>query len=240
MVPGQERLNRNASMTTRDELRQFADSARRSVDPGLQNDLRGQPISAGSCLHASLIFVLLLRRFGRGTARIRGGGPPTSGCLDRSGELRGHYWVDVLTSERDAFVVDVTADQFGYEQVVVMPLPESLLRYRPGPQDEVDEAFGEVVAEYRCRDLLAARYRKEPVAAARKDHLLVRTGGGMLDAMLTIATVPGDEVGPTHKKYWYELSDGRRIAFGYSRREALDLLLQCATDGGWTVFKPLN
>ena len=76
------------------------------------------------------------------------------------------------------------------------------------------------------------------MAAASKDHLLVRTGGGMLDAMLTIATVPGDEVGPTHKKYWYELR--RRIAFGYSRREALDLLLRCATEGGWTVFKPLN
>lgn len=143
-------------MKTSDELRQFAALARRSVEPGLQHDAAGRAISAGSCLHASLIFVLLLRRFGRGTARIRGGGPPTAGCLDRTGALRGHYWVDVLSLEGDAFVVDVTADQFGYEPVVVLPLPESLQRYRPGPQDEVDEAFGEVVAEYGCRDLLAA------------------------------------------------------------------------------------
>ena len=143
-------------MTTSDELRQFAALARRSVESGLQQDDAGQPISAGSCLHASLVCILLLRRFGRGTACIRGGGPPAAGCLDASGELRGHYWVDVLTPEGEAFVVDVTADQFGYESVVVLDQLDSLHRYRPGPQAEVDEAFGGLAVEYGCRDLLAA------------------------------------------------------------------------------------
>lgn len=143
-------------MKASDELRQFAAITRRSVEPGLQQDALGQPISAGSCLQASLVFILLMRRFGGGSARIRGGAPPTAGCLDRSGTLRGHYWVEVLTAEGTTFVVDVTADQFGYEPVVVLPLPESLQLYRPGPQDEVEEAFGKAVAQYGCHDLLAA------------------------------------------------------------------------------------
>jgi hypothetical protein len=144
------------SNTSSDELRQFADLARRSVEPGLQHDLRGQPISSGACLDASLIFVELLRRFGRGTAQVRGGGLPGAGALDARGTWRGHYWVEVVTPEGEAFVVDVTADQFGFEPVIVLPLQESIQRYRPGPQDEVDEAFGDLAVEYGCRDLLVA------------------------------------------------------------------------------------
>jgi len=71
------------------------------------------------------------------------------------------------------------------------------------------------------------------------DHLVVRIEGEMLDAVLHISTVPADEVGPTHKKYWYELSD-RQTPHGYSRREALDHLLQITKERGWKVYKPLN
>jgi hypothetical protein len=143
-------------MTSSEELQQFAAVARRSLEPGLQRDGAGEPLSAGACLHASLVVVMLLRRFGRGKALVRGGGPPDAGSLDSCGAWRGHYWVEVLTLEGEAFIVDVAADQFGFEPVIVLPLLQSLPRYQPGPQDEVDEAFDDLVREFRCQDLLAA------------------------------------------------------------------------------------
>lgn len=73
-----------------------------------------------------------------------------------------------------------------------------------------------------------------------KDHLIIQAGSRLLDATLTVTTVPADEVGPTHKKYAYELSDGRRISYGYSRREALAELLGRANVEGWKVLQPLN
>lgn len=136
------------------ELREMAALARRSLEPGLPCDAGGAAKSAGACLHASLVFVLLWRRFGQGAARVRGGGPPASGCLNEAGVLCGHYWVEVKTPDGEAFVVDLTADQFGYEPVVIMPLVQASTRYRPGPQPEVDEALDDLALELGCRDLL--------------------------------------------------------------------------------------
>ena len=73
-----------------------------------------------------------------------------------------------------------------------------------------------------------------------KDHLIVQAGLRLLDATLTVTTVPADEVGPTYKKYAYALSDGRGISYGYSRREALAQLLSRANVEGWKVLQPLN
>lgn len=53
-------------MTESQELIQLATLARRSLEPGLQVNAAGSPVSAGACLHASLAVVMLLRRFGRG------------------------------------------------------------------------------------------------------------------------------------------------------------------------------
>lgn len=137
------------------ELHELAVLARRSIEPGLLRDGAGRPVSAGTCLHACLVVAMLLRRFGRGVPAVRGGSAGY-GALDTSGEWRGHYWVEAQMKSGSIFVVDVTADQFGHEAVVVLPLSQSSERYRNGPQCEVDEAFEELANEFNCRDLFAA------------------------------------------------------------------------------------
>lgn len=142
-------------MQSKDDLDLLANAARRLLEPGLQVDLVGQPVSDGSCLYAALLVVMLMARYGSGRATVRGGGPNQAGARDVGGALRGHYWVEVQTPDGGEFVVDVTADQFGFEPVVVLPLKQSRERYLPGPQDEVDAAFTELAEEFGCRDLIA-------------------------------------------------------------------------------------
>ena len=131
----------------------LAELARLSLEPGLLRDEAGRPESAGSCLHGCLLVVVLLKRFGQGAARVRGGAQG-QGARDVHGHWRGHYWVEVYCASGAVFVVDITADQFGYEKVVVVPLAQSAERYRPGPQPEVTEAFADMVTEFGCWDLI--------------------------------------------------------------------------------------
>lgn len=142
-------------MSEATELQEIGNLARRSIEPGLLGDGSGGPKSAGACLHACLIVVMLLTRFGHGKPVVRGGSDD-AGALDTSGKWRGHYWVEVQTLSGPSFVVDVTADQFGHEAVAVMPLSLASERYRKGPQCEVDEAFAELANEFSCRDIVAA------------------------------------------------------------------------------------
>lgn len=96
--------------------------------------------TAGTCLYASLMLVELLNKFMHAQAIVRGGGPPLDGgVLGPDGVLRGHYWVELEVSGA-RFVVDVTADQFGYEPVVILPIEEARNRYTPGNQANVDAA----------------------------------------------------------------------------------------------------
>ncbi len=74
----------------------------------------------------------------------------------------------------------------------------------------------------------------------KADHLMVLTSAGLFDSTLTVTTVPADDVGPTHKKYHYELPGGRVSSYGYTRKEALAELLAQAKTEGWRVLKPLN
>jgi len=143
-------------MTGQEELLELAALARRSLEPGLPRNASGHPSSEGACLYAALIVVALLRRFGRGQAVVRGGRPKGAGALDVQGIWRGHYWVEVMTLDGEVFIVDVTADQFGFAPVVVLPRCQAESRYVPGPQDEVDEAFADLVQEFGCSDLVAA------------------------------------------------------------------------------------
>ncbi|CAG2145517.1 DUF4177 domain-containing protein [Cupriavidus plantarum] len=76
--------------------------------------------------------------------------------------------------------------------------------------------------------------------AVGKDHLVVKIDGVLADATMTITTVPADEVGPAHRKYHYALSNGRQIAYGYTRREALEMFLTVASEQGWAVYLPLS
>lgn len=132
-------------------LMEIALLARKSIEPGMAQSASG-PQSAGTCLHASMIFMILLQRFssGQGTAQIRGG---QFGVRSKSGDLHGHYWVEVTWGD-SRYVVDITADQFGYAPVVVMPLSESYEVYQPGPQGEVSEALAKLARDFDCADLL--------------------------------------------------------------------------------------
>lgn len=135
------------------ELFHLAKLARQSIEPGLAVDSRGSPVSAGSCLHAALIFMILLKRYGQGVPAVRGG---ADGARDLAGQWRGHYWVEVLMPSGDSFVVDVTADQFGHPPLVVRPLKDANKYYRPGPQAEVDSALLDLAKEMECLDLIAS------------------------------------------------------------------------------------
>ncbi|RTL27593.1 MAG: hypothetical protein EKK47_18170 [Burkholderiales bacterium] len=74
----------------------------------------------------------------------------------------------------------------------------------------------------------------------KTDHLMILTSAGLFDSTLTATTVPADDVGPTHKKYHYELPGGRVSSYGYTRKEALAELLARAKTEGWRVLQPLN
>lgn len=75
----------------------------------------------------------------------------------------------------------------------------------------------------------------------KKDHLIVLAEGGvMLDACLIASTIPADSVGPAHKKYGYQLSNGGAVASTFTKADALDCLIAVATERGWKVLLPLN
>lgn len=121
--------------------------ARRSIEPGLPLDLDGKTISAGACLHAALVVIMLCRRFWGYPCLVRGG---HEGARDVRGVWHGHYWVEVQVPAAGVFVVDITADQFGHAPVVVLTLEESRSLYRPGVQSEVDNAFESIMQEFQC------------------------------------------------------------------------------------------
>lgn len=143
-------------MDPQHELQALGELARRCIEPGLSVDACGAAASAGSCLHAALMVTILLKRFGPGHSVVRGGRPEGAGARDVHCVWQGHYWVEVQLPAVGVFIVDIVADQFGYEPVVVLPLEQAHHRYRAGPQREVDEAFEDLVREFGCRNLVAA------------------------------------------------------------------------------------
>jgi hypothetical protein len=97
--------------------------------------------TAGTCLYASVFLAHAVNQFTPYAAKVRGGdGEGDGGYFDASGVAHGHYWVEARGEQpTEAWVLDVTADQFGAEAVVMMPLSMSRENYRPGSQLLVDE-----------------------------------------------------------------------------------------------------
>lgn len=123
-------------------IEEAAQLARASIDPGLQIRSDGKARVTGACLCSSILTALLLSKCGYGDAEIRGGdGATDGGVLDSDGNLRGHYWVDLKARLGRRYVVDVTADQFGYALVVVLQLEDVAIgsRYRAGNQRLVED-----------------------------------------------------------------------------------------------------
>lgn len=137
---------------TPEQLFELAKVARKSLEGGLPVDECGRHDSAGSCLHGCLLFAVLLKSYTSVQFVIRGGSE-AFGALDMRGNLQGHYWVEASLENGEVFIVDLTADQFGYLPVVVLPLNNSRDRYISGSQDEIDETFFEIAEEFNLSDL---------------------------------------------------------------------------------------
>lgn len=136
-------------MTERNDLLECAQHARKALQPGLLNG------SDGACLHASMLLAALMTKFGPCKPCIRGGnGYLGFGATDLAGTWHGHYWLEALMPSGTFFIIDITADQFGFDPVVVIPLGESGSRYKAGDQMEVDAAFSELACQYGCKDLI--------------------------------------------------------------------------------------
>lgn len=91
----------------------------------------------GTCLYASLMLATMLKKGGYPT-RIRGGDGKADGGLYTPSSRHGHYWCEATADNTD-FVVDLTADQFGFDVVVIKQANATdWPRYVPGCQDTVD------------------------------------------------------------------------------------------------------
>lgn len=92
----------------------------------------------GTCFYGCLLLRSAIGKFTDYQPIIRGGdGQGDGGYWDARGVAQGHYWVEAHRSG-EAWVVDITADQFGDDRIIILPLSKSLSRYRPGQQDQVD------------------------------------------------------------------------------------------------------
>lgn len=133
-----------------DAIMEWAQLLRRSLEPGMPRDRLGHPNAAGCCLYAAVLVLVTVQRFELGTARVRGGaGEDNNGTLGADGLWHGHYWVEVADAQGHAFVVDITADQFGHPPVRVIPAPDAAASYRAGEQSTVDQAVQELVDDLR-------------------------------------------------------------------------------------------
>jgi hypothetical protein len=105
----------------------------------------------GACLHAAVLLASILTKFAGASTLVCGGSPPIDGgLLDTKGVCRGHYWVEGVCTSGEAFIADITADQFGYEPVVVLLLSEGRLRYQPGDAALVAEHVAEELSTCAC------------------------------------------------------------------------------------------
>jgi hypothetical protein len=59
------------------------------------------------------------------------------GLLDQDGQWRGHFWVEGKLPTGETIIVDVTADQFGHEQLIVTDVEDH--RYRKNVLPQHDE-----------------------------------------------------------------------------------------------------
>lgn len=98
----------------------------------------GTTQTKGSCAYAAYLLAATLRQFGDcRSAMVRGGDGEDGGFTTPDGVCHGHYWVEANTAA-GALVLDITADQFGHEPIVILPLADAA-QYRPGCQSIVDE-----------------------------------------------------------------------------------------------------
>lgn len=108
-----------------------------SIDPGREAEIKG------ACLHTSYLLLLFLNRWMPQVAPVlRGGGDQKQGMLGTDGNWNGHYWVEIhVGPQRTPWIVDATADQFGWDPIAIAPRDTLAARYRAGDQGEVEDAL---------------------------------------------------------------------------------------------------
>ncbi len=108
----------------------------------------GLDSTAGTCMYGSLLLHQSLEKFAGCQVRVRGGdGCADGGALALDGSWHGHYWVEGRTADGVEFVADITADQFGREPVVLLPLEAARDIYRPGDDEKVRGSAAECLAD---------------------------------------------------------------------------------------------
>lgn len=131
----------------------------RGVWERILEDSLGSQETEGTCLYAAALLSTILAKFAEVETHVRGGGPPMDGgLLDKTGQIRGHYWVECETGDGEPLIIDITADQFDYEKIVILPLSVGSRRYTPGNQALIDEHTQEVFASIE-RDQNEAQLR---------------------------------------------------------------------------------
>lgn len=111
----------------------------REVYMRLLESALGAQQTEGACFYACVLLQTTLNRFSDYRAMVRGGdGLLDGGYTDFEGRRHGHYWVEARDADQHAWVLDITADQFGGPAVTVVPLEYSTPRYLPGDQATVD------------------------------------------------------------------------------------------------------
>jgi len=72
------------------------------------------------------------------------------------------------------------------------------------------------------------------------DNLFVAIDGKLLTAHLVSKAYPHTEDDEVRYKHHYEISNGRTIAWGWTKCKARAYLIDVADDFGWRVLQPLN
>lgn len=138
-TPVSETENGAAAYGSLEILWKIASSCRRMHRSVLEAAF-GDRSTEGSCLHASVLLASSVNRFSAWRGRVRGGN-----WISGSGVARGHYWVQANLYEA-AYVLDITADQFGQAGVLVLPLAAALA-WQPVEDTNVDEHIQELGLE---------------------------------------------------------------------------------------------
>ncbi|VTU43034.1 hypothetical protein H6P1_00486 (plasmid) [Variovorax sp. PBL-H6] len=99
----------------------------------------------GVCALGSILLLDAFHKFTPHRSVIRGGGGDNDGVRDVSGNWRGHYWVE-LEIAGEPTVADITADQFGWPEIIIEPLTSLRDRYRAGDQAELNRHIESVRA----------------------------------------------------------------------------------------------
>lgn len=119
----------------------------------------GTTQTKGSCAYAAYLLAATLRQFGDcRSVKVRGGDGEDGGFTTADGACHGHYWVEA-DAAAGTLVLDITADQFGHEPVLMLPLAEAV-QYRSGCQSTVDEHMLTLLApetEERYNNVLDTR-----------------------------------------------------------------------------------